>query len=77
MSDIIFLEDKLLQIYQVKGGRKVKYSEMKRILLNYNKKNKVEGTDYWRKQLELAHPSSDELLGYLRNETDRNGGLRI
>jgi len=55
-----FLEGKLLKVYNVKGGRKLRYTNMKEELLSYYKKKKVGGRRYWRKQLSCAFPEDDE-----------------
>ena len=55
-----FLSDDLLKVYEVKGGRKLKYNTMKQELLNYYKKQKIGGTSYWRKQLREATLKDDE-----------------
>jgi hypothetical protein len=49
-----FLEGDLFTVYNVRGGRKLKYDVMKKELLSYFKKRKVGGKKYWRKQLSEA-----------------------
>ena len=57
-----FLTDELLKVYNVRGARKLPYSEMKTHLLEYYKKQKIGGTSYWRKKLSESVPSSNESL---------------
>ena len=49
-----FLTGDLLKVYEVRGGRKLRYDKMKRELLAYYKKQKIGGKRYWRKQLDNA-----------------------
>jgi hypothetical protein len=46
-----FLDGDLLTVYHVRGGRKLKYSEMKRQLLDYHRSHRVGGKRYWRQEL--------------------------
>ena len=55
-----FLSDDLLKVYEVRGGRKLKYNKMKEELLTYYKKLKIGGISYWRKQLKEATLKDDE-----------------
>jgi len=55
-----FIEGDIREVYELKGGRKLKYSDMKKQLLSYYKSKKVGGKKYWRKQLEEASPSPNE-----------------
>ena len=57
-----FLDGKLLEVYGIKGGRKVKYSEMKRHLLSWYKKQGIGNRKYWRSEFEHARPGNDEPL---------------
>ena len=57
-----FLEGKLLEIYQIKGGRKIKYVEMRLHLQQWFKKQKLGGRSFWRSQLETSRPGEDEAL---------------
>jgi hypothetical protein len=50
-----FLEGDLLNVYQVRGGHKLKYKAMKQALLNYYKTHKVGGKHYWRRELRKQH----------------------
>lgn len=40
----------------MKGGRKLKYEEMKKALLHYYRKKKIGGKAYWKKKLDSATP---------------------
>lgn len=55
-----FLTGDLLKVFEAKGGRKLKYSSMKRELLEYYKKKKVGGKSYWKNELKIAKPLLDE-----------------
>ena len=57
-----FIDGDLLQVYTVKGGRKVEYEKMKEGLLSYYKKQKIGGRKYWKKKLEEAVPEDGEDL---------------
>jgi hypothetical protein len=49
-----FLEGKLLDVYKIKGGRKLKYKNMKQNLKTWYDKQKVGSRNFWRSQLETA-----------------------
>lgn len=55
-----FLDDELLALYKVRGGRNLKYEDMKTHLLDYYKKQKIGGKKYWRRKFEEATVESDE-----------------
>jgi hypothetical protein len=55
-----FLDGDLLTVYHVRGGRKLKYREMKCQLLDYHKSHKVGGKRYWRQEFAKASPNFDE-----------------
>lgn len=55
-----FLQGDLLNVYKVKGGRKLKYKYMKEHLLKWFKKQKVGGKNYWKVQLDTACPEEGE-----------------
>ena len=55
-----FLEGDLLNVYHVKGGRKLKYGHMKKELVKWYTKQKVGGKSYWKTQLEVAFPEDEE-----------------
>ena len=46
-----FLTGDLLKVYKVRGGRKLRYSDMRRELLKYYKEQKIGTRSFWRKQL--------------------------
>ena len=55
-----FLKDELLQVYDARGGRRMKFGLMKEELLSYYKKLKVGRRSHWRKQLAEMVPEMDE-----------------
>lgn len=55
-----FMKGELLQVYNIQGGRTLKYQTMKKVLLNWYRKQKVGGRGYWKEQLEGATPESGE-----------------
>ena len=57
-----FLTDELLEVFNIRGGRKLQYEDMKRHLLEYYKKQKIGGKSYWRKKLSDSTPSPSESL---------------
>jgi hypothetical protein len=57
-----FLKDDLLNVYQIRGGRRIKYKKMKKLLLEYYKKQRIGGRNYWRKEFSKAVPNADESL---------------
>ena len=46
-----FLKGELLKMYEIRGGRKLKYRYMKAELLKYYKDQKIGSRTYWKKQL--------------------------
>ena len=57
-----FLEGELLEIYEIRGGRQIKYTAMKKHLLEYFAKLKVGSKKFWRKKLEEAKCEKGESL---------------
>lgn len=55
-----FLSGDLLKVYEVRGGRMLKYTDMKKQLLEYYRKQKIGGKSYWREELAGATPGVDE-----------------
>ena len=55
-----FLKDELLQIYEIKGGLRVKYGKMRKYLLAYYQEKKIGTRKYWKAQLEDMAPEVDE-----------------
>ena len=55
-----FIDGKLLEVYNIKSGQKLKYSQMKEELLNWYKKQRIGGKGYWRKEFEMATPGREE-----------------
>ena len=49
-------------MYQICGGRLIKYDKMKDRLLSYYKKQKIGSKSYWREELEKATPGLNETL---------------
>ena len=60
-----FLDGKILQVYNIRGGRRVKYSKMKRELIHWYKKQKVGGKAYWRREIADIAVSGDETFDLL------------
>lgn len=57
-----FIDGELLQVYNIHGGRKLKYEDMKTVLVKWYRKQKVGGRGYWRTQLETAQMRAGEPL---------------
>lgn len=57
-----FLSGGLLEVYHIKGGRKLRYEKMKRELMRYYREQKIGGKSFWRQRLEEATPNAEELL---------------
>ena len=57
-----FLSGDLKKIYDILGGRRLKYKKMKEELLDYYKKQRIGGKSYWRKQMGSAEPENAESL---------------
>jgi hypothetical protein len=55
-----FLQGDLLNVYEIRGGRKLGYEEMKRYLLQYYKKQRIGGQRYWKKQFKECLPEPSE-----------------
>ena len=55
-----FLSGELLKVYEIRGGRRLKYSKMKAELLQYYKQQKIGSKTYWRKKLTSATKQDDE-----------------
>lgn len=55
-----FIGEELLEVYKIRGGRKMKYEEMKDQLLKFYKKSKVNGKSHFRSQLDGAVPHLNE-----------------
>ena len=55
-----FLTGELLKVYEIRGGRKLKYRKMKDELVKYYKDKKIGSRSYWKKQLESAALQVDE-----------------
>ena len=55
-----FLKDDLLKIYEIRGGRRLKYKKMKEELVNYYKEKKIGSRKYWKKRLNEMAPNLDE-----------------
>ena len=61
-----FLSGDILKVYEIRGGRKMKYNKMKSELTQYYKQQKIGGRTYWRKQLQsvtLENGETYEILG--------------
>lgn len=57
-----FLSGQLLEVYKIRGGRKLSFKAMKEQLLNWYDKQKIGGRTYWRDQLKLVAPEREEKL---------------
>ena len=57
-----FLKGDLLKVYQVCGGRRLRYREMKQKLLDFYRKQKIGGKAYWRREFGCAVPDPYESL---------------
>lgn len=55
-----FFSGELLAVFNAKGGRRLKYPEMKAEIIDYCKKLKVGGKSYWRKKFSKAEPETSE-----------------
>ena len=55
-----FLTGELLKVYEIRGGRRMKYSKMKSELLQYYKQQKIGSKTYWRKKLNATTKADDE-----------------
>ena len=55
-----FIGGDLLTVFNARGGRKLKYNDMKTQLLDYYRKQKVGSKSYWKKQLSEATPDLTE-----------------
>ena len=55
-----FLEGKLLEVYEIMGGRKIKYFTMRKHLEMWYKKQGIGGKKYWREQFAQVIPGPDE-----------------
>ena len=55
-----FLKGDLLKIYEIRGGRRLKYRKMKSELLQYYKEQRIGSKKYWKKQLELLTIETNE-----------------
>jgi hypothetical protein len=55
-----FLTDEILDVYKIRSGRKLKYNDMKKQLLEWYKKQKVGGKSHWRSELKKAVPNLNE-----------------
>ena len=74
-----FLTGELLQIYKIRGGRRLKFKEMKQHLLTYYKDKRIGTRKYWRKQLEAMAPEPTEpfdMFGLRLLETAKLGYSR-
>ena len=57
-----FLTGDLKEIYDINGGRKLKYAKMKEKLMKYHSRHGKRGKSYWRRELGIAVPESNEGL---------------
>jgi len=55
-----FLTGDLRKVYDLKGGRRLKYSEMRKLLLEFYRKQKIGGKTHWRKLLSETTMNEDE-----------------
>lgn len=55
-----FLSGELKEIFEIRGGRTVRFDEMKDHLLQHHKKQKIGGKQYWRRQMAEAEVKSNE-----------------
>ena len=62
MSQVLgtLLKGEMLKIFEIRGGRNVKYSSMKKYLLSYYKDKCVGTKKYWREKLETLSPEPEE-----------------
>ena len=61
-----FIDCKLLEVYNIKSGRKLEYYSMKEDLLGWYKKQKLGGKSYWRKEFQSAKPKGEEAYDMYR-----------
>ena len=74
-----FLKDDLLTVYRIRGGRKLKYKEMKKELLAWFKKEKIGGRTYWREKFQKVEPDDGEtfdLYGLRLKEVARKAFIK-
>ena len=57
-----FLTGDLKKIYDINGGRKLKYTKMKEKLMKYHSRHGKRGKSYWRRELAIAVPEGNEGL---------------
>lgn len=57
-----FLNHTLLEVYKIRGGRKLPYETMKHELLSWYKQEKIGGKSYWKKEFEKCVPGVGESL---------------
>ena len=57
-----FLQNELLTVYKISGGRKLKYRDMKKELLAWFRKQRIGGKVYWQEQFDGARPEANEAL---------------
>ena len=57
-----FLDGELLTVYKIRGGRKMKYKDMKAELLAWFKKQKIGSKSYWQDKFEGTQPEVAEAL---------------
>lgn len=61
-----FIDGKLFEVFNIKGGRRLKYTQMKEELLTWYAKQKIGGRGYWRNQFREVcydHEESLDLYG--------------
>lgn len=84
-----FIDGKLLDVYNIRGGRKLKYSKMKKELVTFFEKQEIGGKKYWREKFHNENPSRFESLdlygmrlveifqvAYPRIQTERSEDLK-
>lgn len=57
-----FIDGKLLEVYNIMGGRRLGYKKMKDELLKWYSKQRIGGKTYWREQFLRAVPEPEESL---------------
>lgn len=57
-----FLKGDLLKVFNIKGGRKLKYQDMKDHLITWYKEQKIGGKAFWKKELGNVIPDHGESL---------------
>jgi len=55
-----FLTGDMKKVFEVKGGRRLKYSEMRDVLLKFYRGRKIGGRSHWKEQLNDIKMNSDE-----------------